>query len=153
MFTPRGPVAVSSQHTLWPRRRVSEAAILLSRAFAFVFSWYEVIIALSLCLSSGALQHEVHTSWKKMNRGSRITGPRIKDQGSVENESNKLNKLIGMIDCSSTWLSQHLPYAQAKIRENKRNRHKYNRYNKHKYTKYWKSHTTLKKCQFSPTDY
>ena len=52
-----------------------------------------------------------------------------------------------MIDCSSTWLSQDLPYAQAKIRENKRNRHKYNRYNKHKYTKYWKSHTTLKKCQ------
>ena len=34
--------------------------------------------------------------------GSRITGSRIKDQGSVENESNKLNKLIGMIDCSST---------------------------------------------------
>ena len=84
---------------------------------------------------------------------SRIKDHRTKDQGSVENESNKLNKLIGMIDCSSTWLSQDLPYAQAKIRENKRNRHKYNRYNKHKYTKYWKSHTTLKKCQFSPTDY
>ena len=43
-----------------------------------------------------------------------------------------------MIDCSSTWLSQDLPYAKAKIREN---------------TKYWKSHTTLWKCQFSPTDY
>ena len=27
---------------------------------------------------------------------------RIKDQGSVQNESNKLNKLIGMIYCSST---------------------------------------------------
>ena len=78
---------------------------------------------------------------------SRIRDHLIKDQGSVQNESNKLNKLIGMIDCSSTWLSQDLPYAQAKIRENKRNRHKYNRYNKHKYTKYWKSHTTLKKCQ------
>ena len=35
--------------------------MLVSRAFAFVFSWYEVI-ALSLCLSSGALQHTVHTS-------------------------------------------------------------------------------------------
>ena len=50
------------QHTLWPRRRVSEAAILVSRAFAFVFSWYKVIIALSLCFSSGALQHTVHSS-------------------------------------------------------------------------------------------
>ena len=78
---------------------------------------------------------------------SRIKDHRTKDQGSVQNESNKLNKLIGMIDCSFTWFSQYLPYGQAKIRENKRNRHKYNRYNKHKYTKYWKSHTTLKKCQ------
>ena len=43
-----------------------------------------------------------------------------------------------MIDCSFTWLSQDLPYAKTKIREN---------------TKYWKSHTTLWKCQFSPTDY
>ena len=50
------------QHTLWPRRRVSEAAILVSRAFAFVFSWYTVIIALSLCFSTGALQHTVHSS-------------------------------------------------------------------------------------------
>ena len=40
----------------------SEAAIQLSRAFAFVFSWCKVIIALSLCLSSGAFQHTVHTS-------------------------------------------------------------------------------------------
>ena len=78
---------------------------------------------------------------------SRIKDHRTKDQGSVQNESNKLNKLIGMIDCSFTWFSQYLSYGQAKIRENKRNRHKYNRYNKHKYTKYWKSHTTLKKCQ------
>ena len=30
--------------------------------FAFVFNWYKVIIALSLCFSSGALQHTVHTS-------------------------------------------------------------------------------------------
>ena len=62
MSTPRGPVVSSFQHTLWSCRGVSEAAILLSRAFAFVFSWYKVIIALSLCLSTGALQHTVHTS-------------------------------------------------------------------------------------------
>ena len=62
MSTPRGPVVSSFQHTLWSCRGVSEAAILLSRAFAFVFSWYKVIIALSLCFSSGALQHTVHTS-------------------------------------------------------------------------------------------
>ena len=36
------------------------------------------------------------------------------------------------------WLSQDLPYAKVKIREN---------------TNYWKSDTTLWKCQFSPTDY
>ena len=77
---------------------------------------------------------------KIKDQGSRIKdqGSRIKDQGSVQNESNKLNKLIGVIDCSSTWLSQDLPYAKAKIREN---------------TKYWKSHTPSWKCQFSPTDY
>ena len=57
-----GDPSGSFQHTLWPRRRVSEAAILLSRAFAFVFSCYKVIIALSLRLSSGAFQHTVHTS-------------------------------------------------------------------------------------------
>ena len=62
MFTPRGPVAGSFQHTLWPRGRASEAALLVSRAFAFVFSWYKAIIALTLCFSSGALQHTVHTS-------------------------------------------------------------------------------------------
>ena len=62
MFTPKGPVAGSFQQTLWPRGRASEAAILVSRAFAFVFSWYKAIIALSLCFSSGALQHTVHTS-------------------------------------------------------------------------------------------
>ena len=62
MFIPRGPVAGSFQHTLWPRRRASDATILESRAFAFVFIGYKVIIALSLCLSSGALQHTVHTS-------------------------------------------------------------------------------------------
>ena len=53
--------------------------------------------------------------------------------GSVQNKSNKLNKLIGVIDCSSTWLSQDLPYAKSKIREN---------------TKYWKGYTTLWKCQW-----
>ena len=60
----RGPVAGSFQNTLWPRRRASasEAAILASGAFAFVFSWYKVLIALSLCLSSRALQHAVNTS-------------------------------------------------------------------------------------------
>ena len=62
MLTPRGPVAGSFQHKLWPRGRASEAAILVSHVFAFVFSWYKVIIALSLCFSSGALQHTVHTS-------------------------------------------------------------------------------------------
>ena len=60
----RGPVAGSFQNTLWPRRRASasEAAILASGAFAFVFSWYKVLIALSLCLSSRALQHAVSIS-------------------------------------------------------------------------------------------
>ena len=60
----RGPVAGSFQNTLWPRRRASasEAAILASGAFAFVFSLYKVFIALSLCLSSRALQHAVSTS-------------------------------------------------------------------------------------------
>ena len=62
MFTPRGPTAGSFQHTLWPCKRASEVALLVSRAFAFVFSWYKVIIALSLCFSSGALQHTVHSS-------------------------------------------------------------------------------------------
>ena len=62
MFTIWGPIAGSFQHTLWSRRRASAAAILVSHAFAFIFSWYKVIIAPSLCLSSGALQHIVHTS-------------------------------------------------------------------------------------------
>ena len=62
MFSPKGSVAGSFQHTLWSRGRAPETAILVSRAFAFVFSWYKVIIALSLCFSSGALQHTVHTS-------------------------------------------------------------------------------------------
>ena len=41
---------------------------------------------------------------EKLDQGSldhRITGSRIKDQGSVQNDSHKLNKLIGVIDCSS----------------------------------------------------
>ena len=54
MLTPRVPAAGLFQHTL--------AAILLSRAFALVFSWYKVIIALSLCFSSRGLQHTVHAS-------------------------------------------------------------------------------------------
>ena len=62
MLTPRGPVAGSFQHTLWPRERALEVATLVSRAFAFVFSWYKVIIALSLYFSSWALQHTVHIS-------------------------------------------------------------------------------------------
>ena len=77
-------------------------------------------------------------SWKNRIKDHWITVSRIKDQGSVQNEWNKLNKLIGVIDCSSSWLSQDLPYAKAKIREN---------------TEYWKSHTNLWKCQFSPTDF
>ena len=62
MLTPRGPVAGSFQHTLWPRERALEVATLVSRAFAFVFSRYKVIIALSLYFSSWALQHTVHIS-------------------------------------------------------------------------------------------
>ena len=62
MFTPRGPVAGSFQHTLLPLERAPEVAILVSRAFAFVFSWYKVIIALSLYFSSWVLQHTVHIS-------------------------------------------------------------------------------------------
>ena len=54
MLTPRVPAAGLFQHTL--------AAILLSRAFALVFSWYKVIIALSLCFSSRGLQYKVHAS-------------------------------------------------------------------------------------------
>ena len=62
MFTPGGPVVGSFQHMLWQRRRASEAAIWVSCTFAFVFSWYKVIIAISLCFSSGTLQYTVHTS-------------------------------------------------------------------------------------------
>ena len=62
ILTPKGPVAGSFQHTPWPSRRASEAALLVSRAFAFVFCWFKAIIALSLYLSTGALQHTVHTS-------------------------------------------------------------------------------------------
>ena len=57
-----GPVAGSFQHKLLLRGKVSEAVILVSRVFAFVFSWYKVIIALSLCFSTGPLQHTVHKS-------------------------------------------------------------------------------------------
>ena len=53
----------------------------------------------------------VNFSWKNSIKDHRIIGlrieiedrgSRIKDQGSVQNELNKLNKLMGMIDCSST---------------------------------------------------
>ena len=44
---------------LWSRTRALGAAILVGHASAFVLSWYKVIIVLSLCLSSGALQHTV----------------------------------------------------------------------------------------------
>ena len=60
MFTPRRPVAGSFQHTLWPLERAAEVAILFSRTITFVFSWYKVIIALSLYFFSWALQHTVH---------------------------------------------------------------------------------------------
>ena len=59
-FTPRGPVAGSFQHTLGPRGRASEVA--KSCGFAFVFSWYKVIVAPSLYFSMGALQYTVHKS-------------------------------------------------------------------------------------------
>ena len=62
MFTPNGPVVGSFQHTLWPRDRASKVAILVSRAFAFVFSKYKLTIALSLYFSLWALQHTVHIS-------------------------------------------------------------------------------------------
>ena len=42
----RGPVAGSFQHTLWPRGRASQVALLVRGAFAFIFGWYKVIIAL-----------------------------------------------------------------------------------------------------------
>ena len=42
-------------------------------------------------LDQGSLDHWIE------DRGSRI-----KNQGSAQNKSNKLNKLIGMIDCLST---------------------------------------------------
>ena len=83
----------------------------------------------SVTLSRSA---KIMVSWKNW-----IKDHRIKDQGSVQNESNNLNK-----SCLIAHLRDSVN-AQAKIRENKRNRHKYNRYNKHKYTKYWKSHTKL----------
>ena len=41
-------------------------------------------------------------SSKEQGARSKDQGSRIKDQGLVQNESNKLNKLMGMIDCSST---------------------------------------------------
>ena len=49
-------------------------------------------------LDQGSLDHWIE------DRGSRIEdrGSRIEDRGSAQNESNKLNKLIGMIDCLST---------------------------------------------------
>ena len=62
MFTPNGPVAGSFQHTLWPRDRASKVAILVSRAFAFVFSKYKLTIALSLYFSLWVLQYTVHIS-------------------------------------------------------------------------------------------
>ena len=62
MFTPRGLVGGSFQLMLRPRKRASKAAFLVSCAFMFVFSWYRVIIALSLHLSLGALQYKFHIS-------------------------------------------------------------------------------------------
>ena len=62
MFTPMGLVGGSFQLMLRPRKRASKAAFLVSCAFMFVFSWYKVIIALSLHLSLGALQYKFHIS-------------------------------------------------------------------------------------------
>ena len=36
--------------------------MLVGRTFAFVFNWYKEIIAPSLPISSGALQHTAHSS-------------------------------------------------------------------------------------------
>ena len=68
-------------------------------------------------ISSGGLTDWKH--WIKYHwiTGSRITGSRIKDhqtkdQGSRIKDRFKwikwINKLIGMVDCSSTWRSQDL---------------------------------------------
>ena len=62
MFTPMGLVGGSFQLMLRPRKRASKAAFLVSCAFMFVFSWYKVIIELSLLLSLGALQYKFHIS-------------------------------------------------------------------------------------------
>ena len=63
-------------------------------------------------LDQGSLDHWIEDRGSRIeNRGSRIEdrgsriedrGSRIKNQGLAQNESNKLNKLIGMIDCLST---------------------------------------------------
>ena len=47
---------------VFSRGRASEAATFVSHPFAFVFSWYKVIIALSFFFSTGALQHTAHKS-------------------------------------------------------------------------------------------
>ena len=54
--------AFISTHAVTTRKGIRGSHQLVSRAFAFIFSWYKVIIALSLCFSSGALQHTVHSS-------------------------------------------------------------------------------------------
>ena len=59
MFTPRGSVfGFISTHAVTTQKGRSE----LSSASAFVLTLYIIITALSIYLSSGALQHTVHTS-------------------------------------------------------------------------------------------
>ena len=83
MFIPRGPVAGSIQHTLWPRRRASDATILVSRAFAFVFSWYQVVLVLgSSSTYSPHINHSGRDSLTKMfSSSSKIS---VRTWGSLE---------------------------------------------------------------------
>ena len=62
MFTPRGLIAGSFQHTLWPRKRALEVAILASHAFSIFFNKHKVLIALTLYFFSWAFQHIVYIS-------------------------------------------------------------------------------------------
>ena len=117
MFTPGGPVVASFQHMLWQRRRASEAAIRVSCTFAFVFSWYKVIIAISLCFSSGALKFffelqyfglDLRLAWTKtaipirsvQNADCRLqTGYKMQTRYKMQTEN---------LYCFSVWTWQHV---------------------------------------------
>ena len=76
-------------------------------------------VILQQCWTAGYLFPKLSLFNMKRFHGktrSRMPGSRIKDQGSGQNNSNKLNKFIDMIDCSPP------PRDSVKIsRENKRN--------------------------------